>query len=84
MGKYSALPNNLPPRLVGRSIAAEYVGVCANTFDGLVANGVMPQPKCLGGKRIAWDVRDLDAAINDLPRRNQSSKNDTWGDVDAA
>jgi predicted DNA-binding transcriptional regulator AlpA len=84
MRKYTSLPHNLPPRLLGRAAAAAYVNVCGKTFDSLVAIGTMPEPKRLGQNCIAWDVRDLDAAVNELPRRNARSGDDGWGDIDAA
>lgn len=88
MVKHTALPPNLSPRLLSRAAAAEYVGVSPNMFDDLIAKDVMPEPKCLGTHRIAWDVRDLDVAISELqPRkvtRKVQSENDTWSDIDAA
>lgn len=88
MPKHTALPPNLSPRLLNRAAAAEYVGVSPNTFDELIAKDVMPEPKCLGTHRIAWDVRDLDVAISELQSRRVTRKaqaaTDTWSDIDAA
>jgi predicted DNA-binding transcriptional regulator AlpA len=67
MPKQAALPPTLPPRLIGREAAAAYVNVSPNTFDLMVNLGLMPKPRMLVGKRRAWDVRDLDAAIDALP-----------------
>jgi hypothetical protein len=36
----------------------------------------------LGGRRKAWDVRALDAAVDGLEDYNND--NDTWDNVDAA
>lgn len=88
MPKHTALPPTLPPRMLSRAAAAEYVSVSPNTFDDLIAKAVMPEPKCLGPHRIAWDVRDLDVAISELQHRKgtkraQAEKN-TWSDFDAA
>lgn len=45
----------------------------------------MPKPKRLIGRRKAWDVRALDAAIDSLPNAdNDNNDNDTWDNVDAA
>ena len=44
----------------------------------------MPQPKCLSDRRKAWDVRELDVAVDQLPTQgNSPSDDDTWSDVDA-
>jgi hypothetical protein len=42
----------------------------------------MPRPKRLSGRRKAWDVRALDAAVDDLDDCNND--NDTWDNIDAA
>jgi hypothetical protein len=68
MGRLSALPSNLAPRLIAREAAAAYVGVSPNTFDGMVEQGIMPQPRILPGyRRKLWDLRDLDVAVDALP-----------------
>jgi predicted DNA-binding transcriptional regulator AlpA len=69
MPKQAALPPTLPPRLIGREAAAAYVCVCPNTFDRMQAEGRMPHPRVLVDRRLAWDVRELDAAIDLLPHR---------------
>ena len=81
MARQSALPPTLPPRLINREAAAAYVGVSPVTFDQMVADGRMPAPRWLGGRRYAWDVRELDAAIDRLPHADSDA---TWEDVDAA
>ena len=67
MPRQVALPPTLPPRLIAREAAAAYVCVSPNTFDDLVARKVMPKPRRLSDKRLAWDVRELDAAADALP-----------------
>jgi hypothetical protein len=68
MPKQAALPPTLAPRLVGREAAAAYVCVSPNTFDELVERRVMPNPRLIvGTTRKAWDLRDLDAAVDALP-----------------
>jgi len=80
-----ALPRTLAPRLVSREAAAAYVCVTPNTFDVMVEDGRMPRPKMLGRKRRAWDIRELDAAIDRLPVQGDDDEADeTWGNVDAA
>ena len=85
MPRQTALPPTLAPRLISREAAAAYVCVSPNTFDEMVSDGRMPHPKVLGGKRRAWDVRALDAAVDRLPVQGDDAGSDeTWGDVDAA
>jgi len=45
----------------------------------------MPLPKRLGERRKAWDVRALDAAIDQLPDEGEQPSPDdhTWDDDDA-
>ena len=87
IARRSALPATLAPRLIGREAAAVYVCVSPNTFDQMVDDGRMPPPKRLGPRRFAWDVRELDSAVDQLPTEGADSKNsddDTWGDVNAS
>jgi len=45
----------------------------------------MPRPKRLGPRRIAWDVRALDSAVDRLPSESDDGTIDgTWEDSDAA
>ncbi len=71
MPKQVALPPTLAPRLVNREAAAAYVCVSPNTFDDMVNRGLMPRPRKLGDKRLVWDVRELDAAVDALPHRGE-------------
>jgi len=82
MARRNALPPNLAPRLISREAAAAYVDVSPTTFDEMVKYGTMPRPRRLSGRRKAWDVRALDAAVDSLPSENND--NDTWDNVDAA
>jgi len=85
MARQTALPPTLAPRLIGREAAAAYVSVSPTKFDEMVEGGSMPVPRMLGGRRRAWDVRELDAAIDQLPLACEDSQVDeTWSDVDAA
>lgn len=78
-----------PRRGLRRTEAADYVGVSPGKFDQLVADRRMPAPRLIDGC-VIWDVRDLDAAFDDLPIRGQSLGSrdpqspdapDPWGDV---
>jgi predicted DNA-binding transcriptional regulator AlpA len=83
MARQSALPHSLPPRLIDRNIAAAYVGVSPNTFDKMVGQGSMPPARQVSGKRIAWDVRELDAAVDALPHKGEfeTGTDDGWEDA---
>jgi predicted DNA-binding transcriptional regulator AlpA len=83
MASQRALPSTLPPRLIVREAAAAYVSLSPNTFDELVRSGGMPRPKQLGSRRLAWDVRELDMAVDRLPKSGGEPTDDsTWDDVD--
>jgi predicted DNA-binding transcriptional regulator AlpA len=84
MARQTALPQTLAPRLIDRAASAAFISVCPNTFDQMVKDGRMPKPKVLSGRRIAWDVRDLDAAVSRLPVVGGNSTDDTWSDSNAA
>jgi hypothetical protein len=43
----------------------------------------MPRPKRLSDRRIAWDVRELDVAVDRLPADAGGSADETWSDLDA-
>ena len=84
MARQNALPPMLAPRLIDRAASAAYISVCPNTFDRMVKDRRMPKPKILSGRRIAWDVRDLDRAIHSLPVVGGNITDDTWDDSNAA
>jgi hypothetical protein len=51
----------------------------------MVKNGQMPRARLLGERRRAWDTRQLDIAIDELPSDGNNTRVDeTWNDVDAA
>ena len=83
------LPPTLPPRLISRDAAAAYVGVSPNTFDNMIADDLMPKPLQLTERRIAWDVQQLDAAIDRLPvvggseSETETTTHHSWDDIDA-
>lgn len=65
----------LPPptrRGLSRIEAADYVGIGTSKFDAMVADGRMPKPKQIDGRRV-WDVRALDRAFDLLPGGDESS-----------
>ena len=80
MARQNALPPTLAPRLIAREAAAAYVSVSPGTFDEMVADGRMPRPRRLSNRRKAWDVRLLDAAVDNLPvdGEDASARDETW------
>ena len=88
VARQAALPPTLAPRLIGRDDAAAYVGVSPNTFDKMIAEGLMPKPKRQTERRIAWDVRQLDTAIDRLPidgvtdADTDTTDDHSWDDID--
>jgi predicted DNA-binding transcriptional regulator AlpA len=49
----------------------------------MVDDGQMPRPKRLGDRRIAWDVRELDASVDQLSAEMTERGDETWSDIDA-
>lgn len=84
MPRQTALPLSLAPRLITRESTAAYVCVSPTLFDQLVRNGSMPVARQLTDNRSAWDVRELDIAVDHLPRKgNGISFPDDFGWTDA-
>jgi predicted DNA-binding transcriptional regulator AlpA len=65
MPRYDALPVNLPPRGLQRAAAAQYVGISVGKFDEMVADGRMPKPLQIDGRKV-WDRRALDRDFDAL------------------
>ena len=82
MTRQTALPATLAPRLISREAAAAYIGISPSKFDELVRDKRMPLPKRIDARKV-WDVRQLDAAADNLPVDCMSAADDSWGDVDA-
>jgi predicted DNA-binding transcriptional regulator AlpA len=78
-GRRTALHPNLTPRGLSREEAAAYVGIGATLFDRLIADGLMPKPKMLAGRKV-WDIRALDRAFDALPGEMERNP---WEDVAA-
>lgn len=77
MTKRADIAARLPEILgLSRFEAAAYVGVSATTFDELVAEGLMPQPRHLRSRAI-WDVDELRAAFKAIPHVAEEEPN-TW------
>ena len=84
MARQIALPPTLAPRLISRVAAAAYISVSPTMFDEMVKDGRMPQPKKLGERRLAWDVRAIDLAVDLLPVQGNDITDTTWSDIDDA
>ena len=74
----SSLSANLAPRGLCRETAAAYVGVGATKFDEMVADGRMPQPIHVDGRRI-WDRRALDQSFDAL---GTSGSVNPWDEIE--
>lgn len=60
--------------------AAAAIGVSATTFDGLVAQRLMPTPRLINTRKV-WDVDELRASFKALPKDGERQERDTWADV---
>ena len=55
----------------------------------MIADELMPKPRQLTERRLAWDVRQLDAAIDRLPvdgdadTDTDTATDHSWDDIDA-
>lgn len=81
--KTSPLPLSLPPRGLSRDESAAYVGIGVTKFDQLVADGRMPRPKMIDGRRV-WDRLRLDscfAALPDVDGGRDDENDDVWSRV---
>ena len=77
--KAQAVTASSPRRGLSRMDAAIYVGVGPTKFDEMVADGRMPAPRRIDGRKI-WDVRELDASFEDLPHDQSVMLTNSWED----
>lgn len=56
-----------PRRGLSRVEVAIYIGISPSKFDQMVADGRMPRPRRIDGRKI-WDVHEVDCYFDDLPR----------------
>lgn len=81
--RYAALPPTLAPLGLSRDAAAAYIGISATKFDELVADGRMPRPKMIDGRRV-WARPALDSSFARLPTAggdNGDEAGDVWDNV---
>lgn len=64
----------IPRRGLSREESAMYIGVSAGKFDEMISDGRMPEPRLIDARNV-WDVRDLDVAFDELPRKNAKPSN---------
>ncbi len=74
--RFKALP---PPTRRGltREESADYLSISPNTFDRLVADGLMPKPAQVYGRKV-WDVRRIDSSFDALQGLPSSSQAAQW------
>jgi hypothetical protein len=72
------LPPTLAPRGLSRDESAAYIGIGVTKFDELVADGRMPKPKVIDGRRV-WDRHRLDLCFSALPDTDgETERVDVW------
>jgi predicted DNA-binding transcriptional regulator AlpA len=69
----------VPRRGLSRDEAAMYCGISATLFDRLVADGRMPGPYRIDGRKV-WDIRAVDLAFDELPR-DDATQRSSWEDA---
>jgi predicted DNA-binding transcriptional regulator AlpA len=69
----------VPRRGLSRDEAAMYCGISATMFDRLVADGRMPAPFRIDGRKV-WDVRKIDLSFDDLAREDADQQS-SWEDA---
>jgi excisionase family DNA binding protein len=67
-----------PRRGLSRIEAAIYVGIGLTKFDEMVADGRMPSPRLIDGRKV-WDIRRLDMAFDALPA-DGTPEEGSWAD----
>ena len=68
MPSKASIAGRLPVRRgLDESEFAVYLSLSPSFFRKLIAEGRMPRPRLVGGRRI-WDVEELDLAFKALPR----------------
>lgn len=78
--RHSALPPTLAPLGLDRVEAAAFIGIGVTTFDQLVREGTMPQPRTIKG-RLVWHRTELEKAFSALPVRSPDAGGSSWADA---
>lgn len=58
------------PAALDREQAAAYLSLGRGTFEKFVQQGLVPKPRHLGGRRVAWIRAELDAWLLARPESN--------------
>jgi predicted DNA-binding transcriptional regulator AlpA len=66
-----------PPRAMRADRAAAYLSMSKNSFLRLVADGVLPKGKKLGGI-VFWDRAALDAFVENFEGEEGSAPSNEW------
>ena len=69
----------IPRRGLSRTEAAIYYGVSPSKFDQMVDDRRAPQPRMIDGRKV-WDIYELDANFDELPRAESPSIVNSWSD----
>ncbi len=70
----------IPRRGLSRVEAAMYVGIGTTKFDEMIADGRMPKPHRIDGRKV-WDIHALDMAFDALPTENALPVCNSWDDA---
>jgi hypothetical protein len=80
MTRKSIIAANLPFRIgLDEREAAVSMSFSPSFFRQLVAEGLMPQPHIVKGRRV-WEAEELVIALKALPRDDAGKEADTWAD----
>lgn len=74
--RQDSLPHSLVPIGLSREVAAAFIDVSPSKFDQMVADGRMPKPKRIDGRRV-WDRTKIERAFANLPG-DEEFEEDEW------
>lgn len=57
----------IQPAALDRELSAAYLALSVTTFEKLVREQSLPQPRRLSGRRVAWVRAELDAWLMERP-----------------
>lgn len=67
----------IQPAALDREGAAAYLALSVSTFERLVREASMPQPRQLSGHRVAWIRSELDLWLLERPKSEQLPPHNT-------
>ena len=80
MARHVDLPSTLEPFGLTREEAAAACRISASKFDQLVADGRMPQPRMIDGRRV-WSTTEVRRAFHALPKKGGDGERNEWDDA---